>query len=233
MIRSASRPPTNRRPIRSFVRREGRITRAQQRALDEYWAEFGLEPRAERLDWTREFGRSAPVICEIGFGDGGALESMARDDPESDFVGVEVYRPGVGALLLRLHEAGIGNARVAMTDAVDFLRDCVAPKSLHKLLIFFPDPWPKKRHHKRRLIQPPFVELAADCLERGGYLHCATDWEDYADWMMNVLGGCGRLGNTCGPGRFAPRPVYRPQTKYERRGEELGHGTWDLIFRRI
>ncbi|MDZ7842519.1 MAG: tRNA (guanosine(46)-N7)-methyltransferase TrmB [Gammaproteobacteria bacterium] len=209
------------------------MTRAQQRALDEYWAEFGLEPRGDHFDWTRVFGRSAPVICEIGFGDGGALERMARDDPESDFVGVEVYRPGVGALLLRLNEAGVGNVRVAMTDAVDFIRDSVAPESLDKLLVFFPDPWPKKRHHKRRLIQPPFVELAADCLKRGGHLHCATDWEDYAAWMMNVLGGCGRLENTCGPDRFAPRPAYRPQTKYERRGEGLGHGTWDLIFRRI
>lgn len=158
---------------------------------------------------------------------------MAESDPESDFVGVEVYRPGVGALLLRLHEAGLRNVRVAMTDAVDFLGDCVAPESLDRLLIFFPDPWPKKRHHKRRLIQPHFVELAAGRVKRGGHLHCATDWEDYAAWMMAVLDGCGALENTCGPGRFAPRPSYRPRTKYERRGEGLGHGTWDLVFRKV
>lgn len=215
------------------MRREGRITRAQQRALDEYWQEFGLEPREGYLDWTAIFGRTAPVICEIGFGDGGALLSMAQVDPESDFVGVEVYRPGVGALLLRLQEEGLRNVRVAMTDAVDFLRDCMAPGSLDKLLIFFPDPWPKKRHHKRRLIQPSFVELAAGRLARGGHLHCATDWEDYAGWMMDVLSGCGMLENISGPGRFTPRPSYRPQTKYERRGEGLGHGTWDLVFRKI
>jgi tRNA (guanine-N7-)-methyltransferase len=224
-------PP--RRPIRSFVRREGRITAAQKRALTECWSELGLESGAGYFDWTGVFGRTAPVTCEIGFGNGGALLAMARNDPDSDFVGVEVYRPGMGALLLKLEEAGLRNVRVAMTDAVDFLRDSVAPESLDRLLIFFPDPWPKKRHHKRRLIQPDFVTLAAGRLARGGHFHCATDWEDYAHWMMEVLEGCDMLQNTAGPGEFAPRPSYRPQTKYERRGAGLGHGTWDLVFRRV
>lgn len=179
------------------------------------------------------FGRHAPVVCEIGFGDGGSLLSMAGDDPEADFIGVEVYRPGVGALLLHLEETGIGNVRVAMMDAVDFLRDCVAPESLDRLLIFFPDPWPKKRHNKRRLIQPQFVELVAGRLAPGGHLHCATDWADYAGWMMEVLSGCGMFENTAGSGQFTPRPSYRPQTKYERRGERLGHDTRDLIFRKV
>jgi len=172
------------------------------------------------------------VTCEIGFGDGRALAEMARDDPDGDYVGIEVYRPGVGALLLRLAESDIGNVRVAIADAADFLRDCVAPGSLSRLLIFFPDPWPKKRHHKRRLIQPPFVALAVDRLKPGGILHCATDWEDYAAWMMEVLSDCAMLENTGGPGRFVPRPHYRPHTKYERRGEGLGHRTWDLVFKR-
>lgn len=184
------------------------------------------------IDWRSVFGREAPVTCEIGFGDGGALADMARADPAGDFVGVEVYRPGVGALLLRLREAGIDNVRVAMTDAVDFLRDRVAPDSLDRLLVFFPDPWPKKRHHKRRLIEPGFIELAAARLRPGGILHCATDWEDYAEWMMEVLSGSDLLENTVVAGRYASRPGYRPRTKYERRGEGLGHRTWDLVFRR-
>lgn len=179
------------------------------------------------------FARKAPVVCEIGFGDGQALLEMARAAPDHDFIGLEVYRPGVGALLLRLKEAGLDNVRVAMTDAVVFLHDHVATRSLQKILIFFPDPWPKKRHHKRRLIQPAFVELAAGRLVSGGTLHCATDWEDYAVQMMEVLSAGGSLENTCGEGEYAPRPAYRPQTKYERRGEGLGHRTWDLIFRKV
>lgn len=214
------------------MRREGRITRAQQRALDDLWPDYGLEPCDGPFDWPRVFGRSAPVACEIGFGDGGALLQMACDDPGTDFVGVEVYRPGVGKLLLRLAESGLSNVRVSMTDAMDFLRDSVAPGSLARLMIFFPDPWPKKRHHKRRLLQPAFVEMAAARLAPGGRLHCATDWEDYAAWMMEVLEACPLLENTRGQGEYAPRPSYRPQTKYERRGEGLGHGVWDLVFRR-
>lgn len=221
------------RSIRSFVRREGRITRAQQRALAENWDRYGLDPLGEYFDWRGVFGRAAPVTCEIGFGDGQSLAAMSQMDPDSDFVGIEVYRPGVGALLLRLEEAGVGNVRVAMTDAVTFIRDCVAPASLACLLVFFPDPWPKKRHHKRRLIQTPFVELAVSRLEPGGVFHCATDWEDYAVWMMEVLSGCGKLVNTAPPGGYVTRPSWRPRTKYERRGEGLGHRTWDLVFKRV
>lgn len=199
----------------------------------DYWDDLGLDPGDGPLDWSEVFGRGAPVICEIGFGDGTALVEMARNAPECDFVGVEVYRPGVGALLLRLKETGVGNVRAAMDDAVAFLRDRVAPASLDGLLIFFPDPWPKKRHHKRRLIEQAFVELAAERLVHGGTLHCATDWEDYAVWMMEVLEGCGMLRNVAGPGRYAERPAYRPRTKYERRAAGLGHETRDLIFERV
>ncbi|MBS1269218.1 MAG: tRNA (guanine-N(7)-)-methyltransferase [Gammaproteobacteria bacterium] len=215
------------------MRREGRITRAQQRALSEYWSQYGLDPRGRYFHWDRVFGREAPLVCEIGFGNGQALLEMARDAPDCNFIGVEVYRPGVGAFLLRLKEAGIGNVRVTITDAGDFLRECVAPVSLDKLLIFFPDPWPKKRHHKRRLIQGSFVDLAASKLKPGGTVHCATDWEDYAAWMVETLNTCKMLKDASTPGRDAVRPAGRPYTKYERRGEGLGHRTWDLVFERI
>lgn len=218
--------------VKSFVRREGRITTAQRRALTEHWDEFGLEAGEGFLDWKEVFGRKAPVVCEIGFGDGAALLEMARAHPEWDFVGVEVYRPGVGALLLRLKDTGFRNVRVAMVDAVEFLRRKVAPASLSKLWILFPDPWPKRRHQKRRLIQAPFIELAASRLAPGGRIHCATDWEDYAAQMMAVMGACTLLENVAGPGRFAEGPPHRTRTKYERRGEGLGHRTWDLIFER-
>ncbi len=221
-----------RRPIRSFVRREGRITPGQAHALAEHWSEFGLKPGGRPIDWAEVFGRRAPVACEIGFGDGRALLEMARNEPERDFLGVEVYRPGVGALLARLKESGLSNVRVAMMDAVELLRDGVPPESLNRLMIFFPDPWPKRRHHKRRLIQRPFVELAATRLRRGGRLHCATDWQDYAGQMMEVLSSCPLLENAAGPRRFADLPAYRPRTKYEQRGEGLGHRTWDLVFAR-
>ncbi|MGA8262655.1 MAG: tRNA (guanosine(46)-N7)-methyltransferase TrmB [Arenicellales bacterium] len=227
-LTSDERPP---RFIKSFVRREGRITRAQERALEAYWDEFGLQAQEGFLDWERVFGRRAPVVCEIGFGDGRTLLEMARQDPARDFVGVEVYRPGVGALLLRLKECGVGNVRVALADAAEFLRDEVPPASLDELLILFPDPWPKRRHHKRRLIQPPFVEMAASRLVPGGRIHCATDWEDYAAQMMEVLSACGMLRNVAGPNRFAQSSC-RTRTKYEDRGEKLGHRTWDLIFER-
>jgi len=214
------------------VRREGRITRAQQRALDNDWDEFGLDPGPGRVHWPAVFGRRAPLVCEIGFGDGRSLLSMAAQAPDTDFVGVEVYRPGVGALLLRLKEAGLKNVRVSMMDGMEFLRDCVPAASLDTLMVLFPDPWPKKRHHKRRLIQPGFTAAAVAALRPGGRLHCATDWEDYAHWMMQVLSGFDELENTAGAGRFAERPAYRPRTKYEQRGAGLGHGTWDLVFRR-
>ena len=172
------------------------------------------------------------MVCEVGFGDGRSLLEMARQDPGRDFVGVEVYRPGVGSLLLRLKNSGIENVRVALVDAAEFLRDEVPPASLDKLLVFFPDPWPKRRHRKRRLIQPPFVDLAVSRLMPGGRIHCASDWEDYAAQMMEVLSACELLENVAGPHRFAQGLSCRIRTKYEHRGERLGHRTWDLIFER-
>lgn len=219
------------RRVRSFVRRPGRLTTAQQRALDELLPEFEIDPDA--ADVSGAFDHPQPLVVEIGFGNGEALGWMAANEPGKNFIGIEVHEPGVGRLLRDIHDRGLKNVRVAMRDAVEVLAEQVPADGLHEARIYFPDPWPKKRHHKRRLIQPHFVELAAGRVKRGGHLHCATDWEDYAAWMMAVLDGCGALENTCGPGRFAPRPSYRPRTKYERRGEGLGHGTWDLVFRKV
>jgi tRNA (guanine-N7-)-methyltransferase len=221
------------RPIRSFVRREGRMTPAQQRALDELWPVYGLDLEACPLDLDAVFGRRASRTLEIGFGMGDALLAMAAAAPAEDFIGVEVHRPGVGSLLKRLQDAGITNVRVFCADAVEVLDRCLPADSLSRVCLFFPDPWHKKRHHKRRLVQPPFVERVCDRLARGGVFHLATDWEDYARHMLEVLTASRKLCNTAPDGRFVPRPSYRPETKFERRGMRLGHGVWDLVFERI
>jgi len=222
-----------RRAVRSFVRREGRMTRAQHRALDELWPSYGLPHDQGVLDLDAAFGRCAPRVLEIGFGMGDALAEMAAAHPEQDYLGVEVHRPGVGSLLLKLDDLGLSNVRVSCADAVQMLRDCLADDAIDAVHIFFPDPWPKKRHHKRRLVQPAFVELLRRKLKRGGRLHLATDWEDYAQHMLEVLETTAGLRNAADPGGFAPRPDYRPLTKFERRGQRLGHGVWDLIFERV
>jgi len=220
----------NHRPVRSFVRREGRMTHAQRRALDELGPRYGLPHDQGVLDLDGAFGRSAPRVLEIGFGMGDALAEMAAAHPEQDYLGVEVHRPGVGSLLLKLDDLGLSNVRVLCADAVQVLKGCLADHALDAVHIFFPDPWPKKRHHKRRLVQPAFVELVRRKLKPGGRLHLATDWEDYAQHMLEVLETTAGLRNAAGPGGFAPRPDYRPLTKFERRGQRLGHGVWDLIF---
>jgi tRNA (guanine-N7-)-methyltransferase len=220
-----------RRRIRSYVLRAGRMTESQKRALREQWPRWGLEYGAGQLDIAAAFGRNGPCIVEVGFGMGRSLAETAAAMPDTNFVGIEVHEPGVGKLLLMIGELGLHNIRVYRHDAVEVLRDCIPDESVDGVHIFFPDPWHKKRHHKRRLIQPDFVALVKCKLKPGGTLHLATDWQNYAEQMMDVLSAAEGLSNTCGEGQFAPRPAHRPQTKFEQRGERLGHGVWDLVFR--
>ena len=218
------------RPIRSFVLRQGRVSSAQTRYFEEGMPRWGIPYRAALLDLDAVFGRQAPRILEIGCGMGETTATIAAAHPENDYLGVEVHTPGVGSLLKEIALRELGNLRVIQHDAVEVVRDMLAPTSLAGIHIYFPDPWPKKRHHKRRLIQPPFVALLAARLQPGGYFHCATDWEEYALQMLAVLGAEPLLENTAAG--FAPRPDYRPLTKFEQRGQRLGHGVWDVIFKR-
>jgi tRNA (guanine-N7-)-methyltransferase len=221
-----------RRAIRSFVVRAGRMTVAQERAWAELWPRFGLENADAPLDLGAVFGREAPCTLEIGFGNGESLVSLAAEHPERDFLGIEVHRPGVGHLLLRIEELGLRNLRVICRDAVEVLERCIAEASLDEVLLYFPDPWPKKRHHKRRIVQPGFVALVASRLRPGGVLRMATDWQPYAEHMLAVAGACAALRNDSAEGDYVPRPASRPVTRFERRGQRLGHGVWDLAFRR-
>jgi tRNA (guanine-N7-)-methyltransferase len=218
------------RPIRSYVLRQGRFSPAQQRARAELLPRFGIEYRAEPLDFAEAFGREAPVVAEVGFGMGETTARIAAENPGVDYLAIEVHSPGVGSLLRQLEEKGLANVRIIQHDAVDVFRDMVPEASLSAIHIFFPDPWPKKRHHKRRLLQAPFAELAALRLAKGGILHVATDWQEYAEQVLETLGACALLANTAAG--FAERPPWRPETKFERRGLRLGHGVWDVIFRR-
>ena len=218
------------RPIRSYVLRQGRFSPAQQRALTELMPRFGIAYRNAPLDFAEAFGRKAPVVAEIGFGMGDTTARIAEANPGTDYLAIEVHGPGVGSLLRRMDETGLSNIRIIQHDAVDVLRDMVPEGSLAAIHVFFPDPWPKKRHHKRRLLQPAFVELAASRLARGGVLHVATDWRDYAEQVLAILCASASLANTCKD--FADRPAWRPETKFERRGLALGHGVWDLVFER-
>ncbi|PLW83503.1 tRNA (guanosine(46)-N7)-methyltransferase TrmB [Kineobactrum sediminis] len=220
------------RPIRSYVLRMGRLTPGQQRAYDENWSHFGLLHGDGAPDFDVVFGRTAPRVLEIGFGMGESLVTMAAAAPEKDFIGIEVHRPGVGKLLHTMAEREVGNIRAYCHDAVEVLRDCIAESSLDTIQIFFPDPWHKKRHNKRRLIQPGFTAQLVRHLKPGGILHLATDWEDYAEQMLEVLSATPNLVNTAGVDQYAPRPSQRPLTKFELRGERLGHGVWDLVFQR-
>jgi tRNA (guanine-N7-)-methyltransferase len=227
--------PDGNRPhriIRSFVRREGRITSGQQRALQDLWPRYGLEADAP-LNKESIFGRKAPCTLEIGFGNGDALATMAEQQPECDFIGIEVHRPGVGRLLQQLERRNLNNVRVMREDAVDILKDCIPDNSLDRVLLFFPDPWHKKRHHKRRLVQADFIELLAGKIRHGGCFHMATDWEDYAMHMLEVMERSPAFRNRAGTGKFSLRPDYRPVTKFEQRGQRLGHGVWDLLFERV
>ncbi len=219
------------RPIRSFVLRQGRISNAQQRALEGLLPRFGIPFQGSLLDLDEAFGRAAPKILEIGFGMGETTAAIAAAHPENDYLGVEVHSPGVGSLLKQIEEQGLTNLRVIQHDAVEVLKHMIAPGALSGVHIFFPDPWHKKRHHKRRLIQPELVALLSDRLRPGGYIHAATDWQEYAEHILAVLSAEPRLTNTAQG--YAPRPEYRPLTKFERRGLRLGHGVWDIVFRRI
>lgn len=216
--------------IKSFVRRLGRMSQAQERFYAEMMPKIGITYRAERVDLEAVFGRSAPKILEIGFGMGETTARIAETCPQNDYLGVEVHTPGVGALCKQISERNLANLRICQHDAVEVVRDMLGEGSLDGVHVFFPDPWHKKRHNKRRLIQPPFVALLASRLKPGGYLHCATDWEEYGQQMLEVLAGEPSLENTAET--FAPRPDYRPLTKFENRGLRLGHGVWDVIFRR-
>jgi tRNA (guanine-N7-)-methyltransferase len=225
-----SEPAT--RKIRSFVRREGRITTAQRQALELLWPKYGLE--ADRLlDPEKTFGRKAPLTLEIGFGNGATLAMMAAAEPAADFIGIEVHRPGIGRLLRELERQGLENIRIYREDAVPVMQRCLPPACLDRLLLFFPDPWHKKRHHKRRIVQPGFIELAAMLLRPGGILHMATDWEDYAVQMLEVTQQSAAFRNCAGRGNASPRPGYRPVTRFEQRGLKLGHGVRDLLFERV
>lgn len=222
--------PLHHRRIRSFVTRAGRVSTGQRRALDEFGPRFVVPYAPEMPDWDAIFGRSAPRILEIGFGMGASTAEIAAHRPGDDFLGVEVHEPGVGALLKLIGEQELSNIRIIQHDAVEVLEHMIAPASLDGVHIFFPDPWHKARHHKRRLIQSPLVAHLASRLKPGAYLHCATDWQNYAEQMLEVLSAEPTLENTAAD--YAPRPDYRPVTKFERRGLRLGHGVWDLVFRK-
>ena len=219
------------RAIRSFVIRAGRMTDSQHLALEQLWPAYGLDMDAGPLDRQTVFGRSAPLVFEIGFGMGGSLIQMAQARPDLDFIGVEVHPPGVGTLLKAIEEQGLTNLKVYRADAKEVMQQCIADASLHSIQIYFPDPWHKKRHHKRRLIQADFVEDLRRKLEVGGTLHLATDWQAYAEQMMEVLSAAPGFRNRFGAGAWASEHA-RPETKFERRGQRLGHGVWDLIFER-
>jgi tRNA (guanine-N7-)-methyltransferase len=221
------------RRIRSFVRREGRLTPGQQRAMEELFPRFGIEAGEEMLDLDAIFGRSAPRILEIGFGNGESLAEIAKNHPQNDYLGIEVHRPGVGHLLQLIEEQGLTNLRVMSEDAVEIMEKQIPDGSLDALYLFFPDPWHKKRHHKRRQVQPEWAQLVRRKLKVGGHLHMATDWENYAEHMLEVLSAAEGFINTSETGDYVPKPDYRPETKFERRGLRLGHGVWDLVFEKI
>lgn len=228
----AGQPPQDpkHRPIKSFVTRPGRMGTGQIKALTELGPKFVLPYKAERIDAAATFGRSAPLVLEIGFGMGAATADIAATLPDHDFIGCEVHEPGVGALLKLIGERDIGNIRIVQHDAVEVLRDMVGEAALDGVHIFFPDPWHKKRHNKRRLIQAPFVANLVRHIKPGGYLHLATDWQPYAEQMLEVLSAEPHLLNTAAG--YADKPAYRPLTKFENRGIKLGHGVWDLVFRK-
>lgn len=221
-----------RRAIRSFVLRQGRLTAGQERALAACWPRYGIDYRPALLDFHRVFGRRAETVLEIGFGNGEALLAAAASDPARNYLGIEVHRPGVGRLLLNAERAGLDNLRVMQHDAVEVLEHCIADRTLAELRLYFPDPWHKTRHHKRRIVQPPLVEKIAAKLVAGGLLHLATDWAPYAEHMFDVLEASPHFANPLGPRAVAPRPVWRIETHFQKRGEKLGHAVFDLLYRR-
>jgi tRNA (guanine-N7-)-methyltransferase len=221
------------RPIKSFVLRAGRISNRQQHALDNFLTNYSI-PQTNLL-WPMDnlFTRPADIIVEIGFGMGASLFTMAQQFPEKNFIGIEVHQPGIGSLLADVHEAQLSNVKIATFDAVEVFQHHLPEASIQGIQIFFPDPWPKKRHHKRRLIQAEFLQLILPKLKMGGFIHCATDWQEYAEQMLKILGAEKQLSNSQVDQGFCKRPSSRPLTKFERRGEKLGHGVWDLVFNRV
>ncbi|WP_088329502.1 tRNA (guanosine(46)-N7)-methyltransferase TrmB [Lacimicrobium sp. SS2-24] len=221
------------RKIRSFVKREGRLTQGQARAIDNNWEAMGLTLQQGLLDMNEVFGRSAPVVLEIGFGMGKSLVEMAAAERDKDFIGIEVHRPGIGACLMDAEAAELTNLRVYEADAVEVLEKCIADNGLARLQLYFPDPWHKKRHHKRRIVQPDFAQLVRRKLAQGGVWHMATDWENYAEHMLEVMSAAEGFKNLSDTNDYVERPAFRPLTKFEQRGQRLGHGVWDLMFERV
>ncbi|MBW9257809.1 MAG: tRNA (guanosine(46)-N7)-methyltransferase TrmB [Candidatus Thiodiazotropha sp. (ex. Lucinisca nassula)] len=221
------------RPIRSYVLRQGRMTEGQQKAYEALWPRYGLELESGPLDLPGLFEQIQPVTLEIGFGNGESLRQMAQNQPQHNFLGVEVHGPGVGHLMIQLDQHQLNNVRILKHDAMELLRHHLQPGSLQRVQLYFPDPWHKRKHNKRRIVQDEFAELIQRALIPGGILHMATDWEDYARQMMSVLSAHQGFQNQAGEGNFSPRPETRPLTKFEQRGERLGHGVWDLLFERL
>ncbi len=224
--------PHGERRVRSFVLRQGRTTPAQEQAFERYWARFGVDYSGSLRDPAVLFAQTAPLVLEIGFGNGAQLLHAAVHEAQRNFIGIEVHRPGVGRLMNGLAEAGVDNARLYRHDAVEVLANELPPDSLDEVRIYFPDPWPKKRHHKRRLLQPAFVDLVASRVRHGGLLHLATDWAEYAQQMLEVMDASPRWRNLAGQGKWSPRPAWRIDTHFERRGLRLGHGVYDLLHAR-
>ncbi len=220
------------RTVKSFVLRAGRMTEGQQKAMEGVWPEMGLELERGMLDLAEEFGRDAPVVLEIGFGMGDSLVEMAKDQPEKNYIGIEVHRPGVGRLLSNAEKESLKNIRVFCDDAIEVLAQCIPDGSLSTVQLFFPDPWHKKKHHKRRIVQAAFAETIRKKLKVGGVFHMATDWENYAEHMMEVMSEAPGYNNVAGDNQYSPQPEWRPVTKFQKRGERLGHGVWDLMFER-
>ena len=224
------KPEYKPKSIRSYVIRGGRMTQAQKKAFDDQWKTYGLSLFDGALDFSTEFDRDAETVLEIGFGMGDSLITMAEELSDKNFIGIEVHPPGVGRIINNAGKLELKNLRIYMADAIDVLDDCIADNSLDRFQLYFPDPWHKKKHHKRRIVQPEFIKKIQQKLKPGGIIHMATDWEDYADYMMEVLSSADGLKNQAGQFCFSARPDFRPVTKFEKRGERLGHGVWDLLF---
>lgn len=221
------------RKVRSYVKREGRLTKGQAKALDTLWDTMGLDHSNGMLDMAKEFGNANPITLEIGFGMGKSLVEMAKAAPERNFIGIEVHRPGVGACLALAEAEGVSNLKVFEHDAIEILADCVPNESVDTVQLFFPDPWHKARHHKRRIVKPEFIESVRQILKLGGVFHMATDWENYAECMLDDMRQAEHFENLSATNDYVPRPDNRPLTKFENRGQNLGHGVWDLQFKRI
>lgn len=227
------RPEYREKSIRSYVVRAGRMTEAQRKAFEVSWPVYGLKLADGAIDTDEVFGRAGLKVLEIGFGMGDSLLQMAAAEPDTDFIGIEVHPPGVGTIINAARAEGLANLRVYLADANDVLEECFEPQSVDRLQLYFPDPWHKKKHNKRRIVQSSFVQQVREKLRPDGILHMATDWQHYAEQMLETLSEADGFENCAGPGEYAERPHYRPITKFEKRGERLGHGVWDLVFKKI